>query len=67
MVHKVFRVLLVTHKGSKVHRVLRTKGLNPPMVLQVLKVRKVVQLEHKVPKVLLKGLKEPKDPLQTRD
>jgi hypothetical protein len=67
MVHKVFRVLLVTHKGSKVHRVLRTKGLNHPSVLQVLKE---VRVQHKVlkdPKVLLKGLKELKDPLQTRD
>jgi hypothetical protein len=67
MVHKVFRVLPVTHKGSKVRKVLHIQGTNHPLVLQVLKE---VRVQHKVlkdPKVELKGLKELKDPLQTRD
>ena len=65
--HKVFRVLPVTHKGSKERKVLHIQGTNHPLVLQVLKEVPVQHKVLKVPKVVLKGLKGLKDPLQTRD
>ena len=65
--HKVFRVLPETHKGSKEHKVLHIQGPNHPQVLQVLKEAPVQHKVLKVPKVVLKGLKGLKDPLQTRD
>ena len=43
--HKVFRVLPVTHKGSKERKVLHIQGPNHPLVLQVLKE---VPVQHKV-------------------
>jgi hypothetical protein len=67
MVHKVFRVLPETHKGSKEHKVLHIQVRNLPLGLRVLKEAPVQHKVQQVLKVELKGLKGLKDPLQTRD